>query len=208
MKSSFWIHLCLRHQSLHYPLSYHLPVVSHSSYKLDSFYFVIYFNTAPFILSLITCFFAYSHASNNVLDGLNMFDGTDSHYFHSGSRGYHWMWDSRLFNYGSWEVCYPVQPSSELVFFVIKFVQTWFPSDSGMRCVYSSPLPFSPPLPSPVFLCLMGDIFLCLIMLNPFWSRYWGISFQMQDGGLRNTNLMVLGLMVWHQWCILTMVCR
>lgn len=46
-----------------------------------------------------------SHASNNVLDGLNMFDGTDSHYFHSGSRGYHWMWDSRLFNYGSWEVC-------------------------------------------------------------------------------------------------------
>lgn len=46
----------------------------------------------------------HSHASNNVLDGLNLFDGTDSHYFHSGSRGYHWMWDSRLFNYGSWEV--------------------------------------------------------------------------------------------------------
>jgi hypothetical protein len=45
-----------------------------------------------------------SHSSNNVLDGLNMFDGTDSHYFHSGSRGYHWMWDSRLFNYGNWEV--------------------------------------------------------------------------------------------------------
>ncbi|KAL7247872.1 hypothetical protein ACSBR2_002724 [Camellia fascicularis] len=46
----------------------------------------------------------HSHASNNTLDGLNMFDGTDSHYFHSGSRGYHWMWDSRLFNYGHWEV--------------------------------------------------------------------------------------------------------
>ncbi|CAK7343392.1 unnamed protein product [Dovyalis caffra] len=46
----------------------------------------------------------HSHASNNTLDGLNMFDGTDSHYFHSGSRGHHWMWDSRLFNYGSWEV--------------------------------------------------------------------------------------------------------
>ncbi|XP_072981462.1 1,4-alpha-glucan-branching enzyme 1, chloroplastic/amyloplastic-like isoform X2 [Typha angustifolia] len=46
----------------------------------------------------------HSHASNNVLDGLNQFDGTDTHYFHSGSRGYHWMWDSRLFNYGSWEV--------------------------------------------------------------------------------------------------------
>ncbi|XXG64978.1 hypothetical protein AAC387_Pa05g2792 [Persea americana] len=46
----------------------------------------------------------HSHASNNVLDGLNMFDGTDSHYFHSGSRGHHWLWDSRLFNYGHWEV--------------------------------------------------------------------------------------------------------
>ncbi|KAK9723834.1 hypothetical protein RND81_05G028700 [Saponaria officinalis] len=46
----------------------------------------------------------HSHASNNTLDGLNMFDGTDSHYFHSGARGYHWMWDSRLFNYGNWEV--------------------------------------------------------------------------------------------------------
>jgi len=45
-----------------------------------------------------------SHSSNNTLDGLNMFDGTDGHYFHPGSRGYHWMWDSRLFNYGSWEV--------------------------------------------------------------------------------------------------------
>ncbi|XP_073033199.1 1,4-alpha-glucan-branching enzyme 2-2, chloroplastic/amyloplastic-like isoform X2 [Primulina eburnea] len=46
----------------------------------------------------------HSHASNNTLDGLNMFDGTDACYFHSGARGYHWMWDSRLFNYGHWEV--------------------------------------------------------------------------------------------------------
>ncbi|TYI98812.1 hypothetical protein E1A91_D01G243300v1 [Gossypium mustelinum] len=46
----------------------------------------------------------HSHASNNVLDGLNMFDGTDGHYFHTGSRGHHSVWDSRLFNYGSWEV--------------------------------------------------------------------------------------------------------
>ncbi|XP_042045963.1 1,4-alpha-glucan-branching enzyme 2-2, chloroplastic/amyloplastic-like [Salvia splendens] len=46
----------------------------------------------------------HSHASNNTLDGLNMIDGTDTCYFHSGSRGYHWIWDSRLFNYGQWEV--------------------------------------------------------------------------------------------------------
>ncbi|KAM6557547.1 hypothetical protein CsatB_004566 [Cannabis sativa] len=46
----------------------------------------------------------HSYSSNNTLDGLNMFDGTDSQYFHSGSRGYHWMWDFHLFNYGSLEV--------------------------------------------------------------------------------------------------------
>ncbi|KAL1107454.1 hypothetical protein V6Z11_D03G045400 [Gossypium hirsutum] len=33
-----------------------------------------------------------------------MFDETDGHYFHTGSRGHHSVWDSRLFNYGSWEV--------------------------------------------------------------------------------------------------------
>lgn len=43
----------------------------------------------------------HSHASKNVMDGINMFDGTDSMYFHSGARGYHWMWDSRCFNYGA-----------------------------------------------------------------------------------------------------------
>ena len=43
----------------------------------------------------------HSHASKNVMDGINMFDGTDGMYFHSGQRGYHWMWDSRCFNYGA-----------------------------------------------------------------------------------------------------------
>ncbi len=42
----------------------------------------------------------HSHASKNTNDGINMFDGTDSQYFHSGARGNHWMWDSRCFNYG------------------------------------------------------------------------------------------------------------
>eukprot|EP00878_Enallax_costatus_P000275 GHUV01000346.1.p1 GENE.GHUV01000346.1~~GHUV01000346.1.p1 ORF type:complete len:864 (+),score=177.11 GHUV01000346.1:148-2739(+) len=45
----------------------------------------------------------HSHASKNTNDGINMFDGTDGMYFHSGARGNHWMWDSRLFNYGNWE---------------------------------------------------------------------------------------------------------
>ncbi|KAI8905871.1 glycoside hydrolase superfamily [Gorgonomyces haynaldii] len=46
----------------------------------------------------------HSHASKNVLDGLNEFDGTDHHYFHAGGKGRHELWDSRLFNYGHPEV--------------------------------------------------------------------------------------------------------
>ncbi|KAK8495853.1 hypothetical protein V6N13_103341 [Hibiscus sabdariffa] len=49
----------------------------------------------------------HSHASNNVTDGLNGFDvgqSSQESYFHTGERGYHKLWDSRLFNYGNWEV--------------------------------------------------------------------------------------------------------
>ena len=46
----------------------------------------------------------HSHASKNILDGLSNFDGTDHHYFHDGKQGRHDLWDSRLFNYSSWEV--------------------------------------------------------------------------------------------------------
>lgn len=46
----------------------------------------------------------HSHACTNVLDGLNMFDGTDHLYFHEGAKGRHELWDSRLFNYGHHEV--------------------------------------------------------------------------------------------------------
>ncbi|XP_032401297.1 1,4-alpha-glucan-branching enzyme [Xiphophorus hellerii] len=46
----------------------------------------------------------HSHASKNTEDGLNAFDGSDSCFFHSPPRGEHTLWDSRLFNYASWEV--------------------------------------------------------------------------------------------------------
>jgi 1,4-alpha-glucan branching enzyme len=46
----------------------------------------------------------HSHACKNVLDGLNMFDGSDHLYFHEGDKGRHELWDSRLFNYGHHEV--------------------------------------------------------------------------------------------------------
>ncbi|CAI9763005.1 unnamed protein product [Fraxinus pennsylvanica] len=49
----------------------------------------------------------HSHASNNATDGLNGFDvgqSSQDSYFHTGERGYHELWDSRLFNYSNWEV--------------------------------------------------------------------------------------------------------
>ncbi|ORX43875.1 1,4-alpha-glucan-branching enzyme GBE1 [Hesseltinella vesiculosa] len=46
----------------------------------------------------------HSHACKNVDDGLNMFDGSDHCYFHEGAKGRHDLWDSRLFNYGNFEV--------------------------------------------------------------------------------------------------------
>ncbi|XP_075527710.1 1,4-alpha-glucan-branching enzyme isoform X2 [Dermacentor variabilis] len=45
----------------------------------------------------------HSHASKNVLDGLNQFDTTDNGYFHDGGRGTHPLWDSRLFDYTQME---------------------------------------------------------------------------------------------------------
>jgi len=46
----------------------------------------------------------HSHAAKNVIDGINGFDGTTHMYFHEGPEGYHDLWDSRIFNYGHWEV--------------------------------------------------------------------------------------------------------
>ena len=45
----------------------------------------------------------HSHASCNQSDGLSFWDGTDYLYFHSGSRGKHDLWDSRLFDYSNYE---------------------------------------------------------------------------------------------------------
>jgi len=46
----------------------------------------------------------HSHAVKNIAEGLNEFDGTENQYFHEGGRGYHEGWDSKLFDYGKWEV--------------------------------------------------------------------------------------------------------
>ena len=45
-----------------------------------------------------------SHASPNVGDGLNRFDGTDTQYFASGEAGNHSLWGSKCFDYKKREV--------------------------------------------------------------------------------------------------------
>ena len=46
----------------------------------------------------------HSHACMNTGEGLNMQDGTDGQYFLSGPRGTHQAWNTRLFDYGRYEV--------------------------------------------------------------------------------------------------------
>lgn len=46
----------------------------------------------------------HSHTVKNINEGLNEFDGSDHQYFHPGGRGEHPQWDSKLFDYGKWEV--------------------------------------------------------------------------------------------------------
>lgn len=46
----------------------------------------------------------HSHAVKNESEGLSRFDGSTSQYFHSGARGEHTAWDSRVFDYGKPEV--------------------------------------------------------------------------------------------------------
>jgi 1,4-alpha-glucan branching enzyme len=46
----------------------------------------------------------HSHTVKNLHEGLNLFDGTETQYFHAGARGEHPDWDSKLFDYGKTEV--------------------------------------------------------------------------------------------------------
>lgn len=46
----------------------------------------------------------HSHAVKNFDEGLNRFDGTEHHYFHTGAKGIHTAWDSRCFDYRQYEV--------------------------------------------------------------------------------------------------------
>ena len=46
----------------------------------------------------------HSHAVKNTAEGINMFDGTEYQFFHSGSKGDHPAWGTKCFDYGKTEV--------------------------------------------------------------------------------------------------------
>ncbi len=48
----------------------------------------------------------HSHSVKNEAEGLSMFDGTSTTYFHAGARGEHPAWTSRCFDYGKSETLY------------------------------------------------------------------------------------------------------
>lgn len=78
----------------------------------------------------------HSHASKNVADGLNQFDGTDYCYFHGGQRGEHSLWDSRLFNYSHYETLRFLL--SNLRYWVDEFGFDGFRFDGVTSMVYHS----------------------------------------------------------------------
>lgn len=61
-------------------------------------------NTAHEMGIAVVMDIVHSHSVKNVNEGLNEFDGSDHQYFHPGKKGYHEAWDSKVFDYGKWEV--------------------------------------------------------------------------------------------------------
>ncbi len=57
----------------------------------------------------------HSHTVKNLNEGLNLFDGSETQYFHAGARGEHPNWDSKLFDYGK----------TEVIQFLLSNIQYW-----------------------------------------------------------------------------------
>lgn len=91
------------------------PLYASFGYQVSNFFAASSrFGTPEDLMALIDCAHGlglrvlldvvHSHAVKNVGDGLNLFDGTTSQYFHEGKRGEHEAWNTKLFNYGKDEV--------------------------------------------------------------------------------------------------------
>lgn len=61
-------------------------------------------NTAHSMGIAVLLDLVHSHAVKNTLEGINEFDGSEHQFFHSGPKGNHPAWGTKLFNYGKPEV--------------------------------------------------------------------------------------------------------
>ena len=61
-------------------------------------------NTAHEMEIAVLLDIVHSHAVKNTNEGINEFDGTEYQFFHSGDKGNHSAWGTKLFNYGKNEV--------------------------------------------------------------------------------------------------------
>ncbi|KAF8761572.1 Carbohydrate-binding module 48 (Isoamylase N-terminal domain) [Rhizoctonia solani] len=111
----FTVNILPRIKNLGYNVIQLMAVMEHAYYALTSFFAASsrygtpdelkeLIDTAHSMGITVLLDVVHSHACKNVLDGINQFDGTDHLYFHGGGRGYHDLWDSRLFNYSHHEV--------------------------------------------------------------------------------------------------------
>ncbi len=61
-------------------------------------------DTAHSLGILVFLDLVHSHCVKNINEGINLFDGTETQFFHEGEKGNHPVWDSKLFDYGKDEV--------------------------------------------------------------------------------------------------------
>ena len=77
----------------------------------------------------------HSHAVGNTLEGINLFDGTDYQFFHSGGKGDHPAWGTKCFNYDKPEVIHFLL--SNLKFWMEEFHFDGFRFDGVTSMLYN-----------------------------------------------------------------------
>ncbi len=77
----------------------------------------------------------HSHAVANTLEGINLFDGTDYQFFHSGGKGDHPAWGTKCFNYDKPEVLHFLL--SNLKFWMEEFHFDGFRFDGVTSMLYN-----------------------------------------------------------------------
>lgn len=76
----------------------------------------------------------HSHAVKNTTEGINQFDGSDYQFFHTGQRGEHPAWGTKLFNYNKNEVIHFLL--SNLKFWLTEYHFDGFRFDGVTSMIY------------------------------------------------------------------------